>query len=157
MKHEFISVINNDRLQPSVTKKILKVIEGNNGKRFKITIEKFSAKRSLPQNNYIHLLFTIFTDALNELGNEFSSKQIKELCKTKYPFYIDVVDITTGEVIGQERKGTSDFTKEEMAIFIDKVIQWAAETFRIKLPYPNENFEFDFDKSDKMFNQFTNN
>jgi len=155
MKYEFISVIKNNRLQPSVTRNILKLIEGKDGKRYKITLEKISAKRSLAQNNYIHLLFTLFTEALNELGNEFSMLTVKELCKTKFPFYVDVVDMSSGEVIGQERKGTHDFTKEEMSIFVDKVIQWAAESFRIKLPYPNEHFELDFDKSDKMFNHFT--
>lgn len=156
MRYDFISVIKDDRLQPSVTKGILKVIEGKNGKRFKITIEPFSAKRSLPQNNYIHLLFSIFTESLNELGNEFSMETVKELCKTKFPFYEDVVDVSTGEVIGQERKGTRNFTKLEMSVFIDKIIQWAADAFNIKLPYPNENFELDFDKTDKMFNQFKN-
>lgn len=156
MKYEFISVIKDDRLQPSVTKGILKVIEGKNGKRYKITIEKLSVKRSIPQNNYVHLLFTLFTEALNDLGNEFSMLTVKELCKTKFPVYRDVVDVSSGEIIGQERKGTSDYTKEEMSIFFDKVISWAGETFHIKLPYPNENFELDFDKTDKMFNKFNN-
>ncbi len=154
MRYDFISVIKDDRLQPSVTKGILKIIEGNNGKRFKITIEPFSSKRSLPQNNYIHLLFSIFTDSLNLLGNEFSMATVKELCKTKFPFYEDVVDVSTGEIIGQERKGTRDLTKLEMSVFIDKIIQWAAETFHIRLPYPNENFELDFDKTERMFNHF---
>lgn len=156
MRYDFISVIKDDRLQPSVTKGILKVIEGKNGKRFKITIERLSAKRSLAQNNYVHLLFTIFTDALNELGNEFSMLTVKELCKTKFPVYRDVVDLSTGEILGQERIGTKDFTKEEMSIFFDKVIEYGATKFGIKLPYPNENFEIDFDRSEKMFNKFTN-
>lgn len=141
-KLELISVIKNDKFQPSVTKAILKAIEGQNGKKFIITIEKLSAKRSLQQNAFIHVLFTAFKDELNNLGNEYSMEQVKQLCKLKFAL-MDVVDKSTGEVIGQEIKKTSEMTKTELNEFFEKVIFWAADTFHIKLFFPNEQLELE--------------
>ena len=140
MKLELISVIKNGKLQPSVTKAILKVIEGQDGKKFIITIEKLSAKRSNQQNRYLHLLFTIFKDALNDLGNEFTMEEVKELCKLKFA-QIDVLNESTGEVIGQRIKGTSEMSKTELADFIENIIRWASSYFSITLPYPAEQLE----------------
>ena len=70
MKQEFISIIKDGKLQPSTTNNILKVLSGLEGKRVRVTLEKVSAKRSLQQNAYLHLLFTIFAESLNDLGNE---------------------------------------------------------------------------------------
>jgi hypothetical protein len=141
-RQTFISSIKNDRLQPSVTKAILKTIEGQNGKKFVITIEKLSAKRSLQQNAYIHVLFTEFKEGLNDLGNDYTMEQVKMLCKLKFALK-DMVDMSTGEVIGQEIQHTSDMTKEEVSIFIEKTINWAREFFNIKLFFPNEQLTID--------------
>src|SRR4030066_1560318 len=137
MKHKFISVVKNGKFQPSITKSILKVIEGKDGKKFIITIEKLSAKRSLAQNAYLHLLFTIFKDGLNDLGNDFSMERVKSLCKAKFALR-DEVNEATGEIIGQYIQDTHDMNKEELNIFIENIIRWAADYFHIVLPYPNQ-------------------
>lgn len=97
-------------------------------------------QRSLQQNAYLHLLFTIFKNELNQLGNEFTMLEVKDLCKAKY-LTVDVVNISTGECIGQRVKGTHELTKIEMMQFVDDVIRWAADFFHIILPYPNEQTE----------------
>jgi len=140
MKQEFISLIKDGKLQPSTTNNILKVLSGLEGKRVRITLEKVSAKRSLQQNAYLHLLFTIFTESLNELGNDFTMDEVKELCKTKF-LLIEVMNVETGEVIGQRIKGTSEMTKTELNLFIENIIRWAADYFSIVLPYPSEQLE----------------
>jgi len=104
-----------------------------------ITVKRKN-QRSLQQNAYLHLLFTIFKNELNRLGNEFTMEQVKELCKAKY-LLIDVVNESTGECIGQRIKGTHELSKVEMMEFIENVIRWAAEMFHITLPYPNEQTE----------------
>lgn len=104
-----------------------------------ITVKRKN-QRSLQQNAYLHLLFTIFKNELNQLGNEFTMEQVKELCKAKY-LLIDVVNESTGECIGQRIKGTHELSKVEMMEFIENVIRWAAEMFHITLPYPNEQTE----------------
>ena len=140
MKQEFISLIKDGKLQPSTTNNILKVLSGLEGKRVRITLEKVSAKRSLQQNAYLHLLFTIFTESLNELGNDFTMDEVKELCKAKF-LLVDVMNAETGEVIGQRIKGTSEMTKTELNLFIENIIRWAADYFSIVLPYPSEQLQ----------------
>ncbi len=140
MKQEFISLIKDGKLQPSTTNNILKVLSTLEGKRVRVTLEKVSAKRSLQQNAYLHLLFTIFTESLNELGNEFTMDEVKELCKAKF-LLVDVMNVETGEVIGQRIKGTSEMTKTELNLFIENIIRWAADYFSIVLPYPSEQLE----------------
>jgi len=136
MKTELISSVKGGELQPTVTKQLLHILGGLEGKKVIITIEKLTAKRSLQQNKYMHLLFSIFTESLNELGNNFTTKEVKELCKAKFTL-VDVANEHTGEILGQRVKGTSEMNKEELGIFIDKVIQWASE-FNIKLPLAGE-------------------
>lgn len=140
MKQEFVSLIKDGKLQPSTTNNILKVLSGLEGKRVRVTLEKVSAKRSLQQNAYLHLLFTIFTESLNELGNEFTVDEVKELCKAKFAL-IDVINKETGECLGQRIKGTSEMTKTELNLFIESIIRWAADYFAIVLPYPSEQLE----------------
>ena len=137
MKQEFISSVKNSKLQPSTTKAILKVLSGFEGKNVRITVEKISSKRSLQQNAYLHLLFTIFTDALNDLGNEFNMVEVKELCKAKFAL-IDVINEKTGEVLGQRINKTSEMNKQQLSDFVESVIRWASDYFGIILPYPNE-------------------
>jgi len=136
MKTELISSVKGGKLQPTVTKQLLHILNGLEGKKVVITIEKLTAKRSLQQNKYMHLLFSIFTESLNELGNNFTTKEVKELCKAKFTL-VDVANEQTGEILGQRIKATSEMNKEELGIFIDKVIQWASE-FNIKLPLAGE-------------------
>lgn len=141
-KATIISTVRGGKLQPSKSKEIVKYIQSYEGKTLKITIEKLSAKRSVRQNAYIHVLFTAFKDGLNDLGNTFSMEQVKALCKLKFAQY-DVVDESTGEVIGQDIKHTSDMTKEELNVFFEKVIIWAKDDFNITLFYPNEQLQID--------------
>jgi hypothetical protein len=80
------------------------------------------------------------TEELNELGNEFTMMEVKDLCKAKFAL-IDVFNEKTGEVLGQRIKGTSAMNKTELSDFVESVIRWAADSFGIVLPYPNEQLE----------------
>lgn len=144
-KLTFISRVKNGKLQPSTAKLLVKSIEANEGKNVVITIEKLSAKRSIQHNKFIHVMFTQFTDALNDLGNDFTMEDVKMLCKTKFAL-IDVVNEATGEVLGQRVQGTHEMNKDELSVFIDKVITWAADFFSIKLYYPNEEMLIDLNE-----------
>ena len=104
-----------------------------------ITVKRRN-QRSLAQNAYIHLLFTIFKNELNQLGNEFKMEQVKDIAKAKF-LTVDVVNESTGECIGQRVKGTHELSKVEMMEFVENVIRWAADMFHITLPYPNEQIE----------------
>ncbi len=146
-KLELFSTVKSGKLQANTTRSILKALEALEGKRIVITIEKLSSKRSHQQNKYIHVLFTAFKDGLNELGNDFTMQQVKDLCKAKFAL-IDMVNEGTGEIVGQRIKGTSEMGKLELNDFFEKVIRWAAETFNIQLFYPNEELTIYFEDED---------
>jgi hypothetical protein len=142
MKIEIISKVENGRLSRN-RKLIEDTIKSFEGKEIVLSIEKKKKKRTGQQNRYLHLLFTIFANELNELGNKFTAQEVKDLCKFKFAL-IDVINESTGEVIGQRIQGTSEMTTTELNSFIEDVIQWAAEMFDIQLPYPNEELEMKF-------------
>ena len=144
MKFTYYSNVKDGRLQKNVSELIAKELHTFEGKRIELTIQKLKSARSGQQNRYLHLLFTIFKNELNLLGNEFSMDEIKELCKAKFCL-IDVVNESSGEVLGKRIKGTSEMTKSEMTDFIESIIRWGAE-FNISLPYPNEEIMLKFDK-----------
>lgn len=140
---EFFSNVKQGRLQENVSKQIKEFLPTLESKRVVIKIEKIKSIRSLQQNSYLHLLFTMFKDALNDLGNEYTMEEVKELCKAKFSL-IDVVNECTGECIGQRIKGTHEMGKLEMCAFVENIIRWAADFFHIVLPYPNENIKLNF-------------
>ncbi len=142
MKYELFSTVKNGKLQPSTTKDILHILSGLEGKRVVITIDKLSTKRSLQQNAYLHLLFTILTESLNDLGNNFTMLEVKELMKAKFAL-IDVVNEESGEVLGKRIKHTSEMTKTQLNEFFESIIRWAAE-MNIILPYPSEQINLEF-------------
>ena len=139
----FLSDVKDGRLQKTASRNIAAEIQRHEGKRIEIKIRRVSSKRSLPQNAYLHLLFTLFTNELNALGNTFTMIEVKELLKTKFAT-IDVINESTGEVIGQRVKGTSEMSKGEMIEFIDNIIRYGKEIFNFNLPYPNESMTFEF-------------
>lgn len=146
---EFYSDIRDGRLQSNISKQIKDFLPSLENKRVVIKIDKVKSNRSLAQNSYLHLLFTMFKDALNELGNNYTMEEVKELCKAKFSL-IDVVNESTGECIGQRIKGTHEMGKVEMCEFVEKIIIWAASYFNITLPYPNENVTFNFGNDEKI-------
>ena len=131
-------------LRESAIKKLKRGIPLLKSKHVRIMVEVVKNTRSLRQNRYLHLTFTILTESLNDLGNEFTMPEVKELLKFKFAT-IDVFDKLSGEVIGQRVQKTSEMTTVELSLFIDNIIRWASD-FQIVLLYPNENFELDFDR-----------
>jgi len=140
----FLSDVKGGRLQKNASRHIADELARHEGKRVEIKIRRVSSKRTLPQNAYLHLLFTLFTNELNALGNTFQMIEVKELLKTKFAT-MDVFNEATGEVIGQRVKGTSEMTKGEMIEFIDSIIRYGKEMFNFNLPYPNESMTFEFE------------
>jgi len=104
------------------------------GKPVEIKIRKCSSKRSTQQNSYIHLMFSIITEALNEQGNTFREEEIKGALKLKF-LLIDVYNEATGELLNQRVRDTSELSVGDMSVFIEQCIQWSAER-NIIIPPP---------------------
>jgi hypothetical protein len=96
-------------------------------------------KRSLNQNSYVHVVFTLAQKGLYELGYDW----IKDMEDAK-SFYkemfltIERVNEKTGEVFKVVRK-TRDLSKEEMSVFVDQVRDHQLEWCGVYIPAPDEH------------------
>ena len=110
--------------------------------RISITIQKVKKVRSNQQNRYLHAAFTILsTELINYTGDErYTAVMVKDIVKCKF-LTVDMINESSGEVIGTRIKSTAELSTLEMNEFIENMIRWAAEQFNITIPYPNENLE----------------
>ncbi len=140
--HEYFSDVKDGKLQRNVSAQLAKDLKEFEGKRVLIKITLKRRTRSLKQNAYLHALFTLFKDELNKLGNEFTSQEVKDICKCKF-LNSEIANKETGEIIGNRIKHTSELNTMEMSEFIENIISWAADMFHIILPYPSEVLQMD--------------
>lgn len=145
MKLTYYSNVTNGKLQKNVSQIIASELNHFEGKRVEITIQKLKSSRSVQQNNYIHLLFTLFANSFTELtGKKIPMQEWKDMLKFMFAKR-DKFDEETGEVIGQYIQGTSEMSKTELCTFIDDIIRYGAEMYSFNLPYPNEQLKVDLD------------
>lgn len=138
----FISNVKDGQLQMNVRKQIATKLPYFNEKRVKITIEKLHGKRSNPQNAFLHLILTIFSNELIDLtGDErLDMETVKSMCKIKY-LSENLIDEETGEVKATYVRKTSQLNKEEMGEFIENVKRYAMDMFGIYLPDANSQIQ----------------
>lgn len=110
-----------------------------------IVIEKYYAKRSLKQNNLLHLYLS---EIAKETGMQL--EQIKDALKKKFLTVAlttkdgeIIADKESGEVLERVR-GTSELTVVEFMEFTDNVRLWSAEFLGLILPLPEEQVELKF-------------
>jgi hypothetical protein len=110
--------------------------------RVLITIQKAKKIRSGQQNRYLHATFTILSkELINYTGDErYTAAMVKDIVKCKF-LTVDMINESSGEVIGTRIKSTTELSTLEMNEFIENTIRWAAEQFNITIPYPNENLQ----------------
>ena len=134
--------IRNGRMEFKQRSVFLSDIEKLKDGEYIVSVEKKKKKRSIDQNAYIHALFTLLKDSLNELGNSFTMEQVKEMMKFKF-LLVEMYNKDTGALIGSRIRGTSELTTWELNEFFEKIIAYAADEFGIILPYPNEQLRIE--------------
>lgn len=144
-KITYFSDVKDGKLQTNISLRIKEDLRHFEGKRIELTLCKKRRKRSIEQNNYIHLLFTLFANSFTELtGDKIPMQEWKEMLKFRFARR-DKFNLETGEVIGQYIQGTSEMNKTELSNFIDDIIRYGAEMYSFNLPYPNEQLKVDLD------------
>lgn len=106
--------------------------------RYKVRIEN-EDKRTSAQNRYLHgILIPEFKNALRSVGYDEvkTNEQTKEILKKMF-LTTQITNKETGEVLEYVR-GTSELNIQEMTVFIDEVIKFAAENMHYVIPLPNE-------------------
>lgn len=106
------------------------------GKRLMVSISDRSS-RTTRQNNLWWLYMSILS---KETG--FYKDEIHSICKMKFLKREKVVE-STGEIL-EYTESTSKLSKEQFGELIDRLIQFAAETFNITLPIPDEQLGINY-------------
>lgn len=111
------------------------------GTPWEFTAKVFRSKKSLPQNGYLHVLFTIAANAMNEAGfgdgNRWTKDLVKYYCKQAGLYPVFDMLLPSGEV-KQFAKDTRELDKYEAMETIDRVLKHFADEHGIVLPSPNE-------------------
>lgn len=108
-----------------------------------ITVEEVKNKKSVPQNSYLHVLFTLAAKMMNKEGmgdgTQWTKERVKAHCKREGLYPLEDV-VMPGGVVTQVWKDTRDLSKEEAMETIDRVIRYFAE-WGIVLPEPNTQLQ----------------
>jgi hypothetical protein len=100
-------------------------------KEFELIVRKKKKSRSIQQNRYYFACLKIVGDHLG-----YSKEEMHDIVKMKF-LKGEKVNEATGEVF-EYLKSTTELTTTEFMEFMDSFIRWAAESFSIVLPDPNE-------------------
>ncbi len=143
-KLELFSTVKNGKLQANITRSILKALEGLEGKRVVITINKVKKTRSNQQNRFywgcvIEIQQQCF---LERWGEIFSVEQTHDWNKNNI-WHTEKVIEETGEVV--KIPGTSVVTTVEFEERLEKLRQFFWLNFEWKVPLPNEELTIDFE------------
>ena len=96
------------------------------GTRLSVEVKRFYKKRSLPQNSYLHKVFSIIASHLG-----YNDYEVKEMMKHMFLLYYDHNDLPF-------IKSTSKLDTLEFEVFSEQVRRWAAEFDGINIMTPGE-------------------
>lgn len=142
---DLVTRVSDTGLLPStVSAEIREGLAALKGKLAWIRIQSM-ATRTIQQNRYLHLLFTIASNELIRITGDSSLTKdaVKSMAKFKY-LKFDVVNPRTGEIVAQRLGETSKLSKEDCYEFTTKFIGWMADEFGVHLPLPNEQQEMGY-------------
>lgn len=105
--------------------------------------------RTIPQNNYLHLLLTYFAmQTGNEL--EYVKQQYFKLEANAKIFLVEVEDKLLGRVV-KKLRSSAEVDSREMTIAIERFRNWSMQTAEIYLPAPHERgFLQEIDNESKL-------
>lgn len=136
MTLKYFSNVTEGKFQKNVSQLIASELRHFEGKRVQLTIEKLKSSRSAEQNRLWWMYITILS---KELG--YSKDEIHEIAKFKF-LKCEKVNERTGEIF-EYLGSTAKLSKSEFADLVTELQQWAAQTFSIVLPSPNQQISAD--------------
>lgn len=103
------------------------------GREATVDITRVTYKRSLPANNYYHLMLSYFG---TQVGHTI--EEVKLLIRQLQPDLYHTRHITIAGVDVLSSRSSADFNSAEMATSIDRFRQWAREVADVDIPAPND-------------------
>lgn len=130
MKTAYFSIKNGQLANKYSVKKAFDLPDGS----YELKITKRS-KRSLSQNAYYWgVVVQLVHQGLRDMGNDVSLQETHNFLKAKFN-YKEIVNTATGLVLEIPRS-TSDLKKDEFALYIEDIQQFAAEYLNVFIPNP---------------------
>ena len=113
------------------------------GVAIEVVVRKKKKHRSTEQNRYwwgvvVDVLLNHLRDV--DPSEAWTPEKVHEILKVKYLLQTKA-DPETGEVLYQYTKSTTNLSTSEFMGLIAQVQQWAAQTFDLYIPDPNEQAE----------------
>lgn len=110
---------------------------------YELKITKRS-KRSLQQNAYYWgVIVAMVHEGFRNMGNDVSLEETHEYLKARFN-YKEIVNTSVGEVMNVP-KSTTELSKEEFGMYIDKIQQFAAEYLNTIIPNPGEQVAINYE------------
>jgi len=101
-------------------------------------ITKAKKKRSNPQNAfYWGVIVPIVKNGLLEIGYKLTNERTHDFLKERF-LKEDLVNETTGEIMGTVSKSTSSLTTSQFMDYMAEIQQFSAEYLGVQIPEPNE-------------------
>ena len=114
---------------------------------YTVTVKRATGK-TVKQNNYLHVLFTVAAQMLNDAGfgdgTPWSKDKVKAYCKKEGLYPMEEL-VMPGGVVVQVPKYTRELDDLETSATIDRVIDHFWEEHRIALPPPNAQVELNIE------------
>lgn len=107
---------------------------GHEGKRVRVTVERFRNRRSTEQNRYY---FGVVVPLIGKAIGEEDNETVHEMLKAEFNYEILVI----GDREMRKPKSTAKLETKEFSDFMEKVRMWAAKFLELYIPDPNEAIE----------------
>lgn len=128
----FFCQIENGELKIKNRQKVIESMKSMPDGFYRMELKK-TTQRSLPQNSYYWAVIVWeIRKRLEELGNVFTSDDVHLFLKDK--FNAKPVIGQGGELLGEVGQSTTEMTKEDFSIYMEKIISWAAEFLDLHIP-----------------------
>jgi hypothetical protein len=104
---------------------------GHEGKRVRVTVERFRNRRSTEQNRYYH---GIVVPAIGKAIGEQDMESVHEMLKAEFNYEILVI----GNKEMKVPRSTAKLETVAFSEYMEKVRMWAAKFLELYIPDPNE-------------------
>ena len=120
------------------TKRRLMMLIGSLRGLYDLTLRPRRATKTTAQLGYYYgVVIEEFQDFMRDQGQFYTADELHVFLKRRL-LARDVVDPTTGEVIGDTLPSVRDFDIAQMSDFIDKSVQFLSDRMNIVIPPPSQ-------------------
>jgi hypothetical protein len=137
MKIEYLGYIEGGKLHIMRRKQFNEEIRHTKDMDVSIVVKK-RGKRSSQQNRYYFgVLIDEIRRELLRRGTRATAEEVHEALKLKFNPHREV-NTETGQVLLEIGQTTTDMNREEFGQYLERIIEWAAESLEITIPSPGE-------------------